>query len=179
MSENNTRKQGGSETSAAREDLGPFCIGLGMDIGFGGDAIVPTALTMDMIQPYCPALSGDPQIIRGDCRNLSFLCDGVLDYIYSSHLLEDFSYGELVPLIAEWRRVLKPGGKLVANCPDQQRFLSYIAKNNQGNNLAHKEQDFSLETFKDRVLSQTGPWEHIYEMPDDGRYSWYLVMAKA
>ena len=34
-----------SETSAARPVLSQFCQGFGIDIGFGGSAIIPTALT--------------------------------------------------------------------------------------------------------------------------------------
>lgn len=168
-----------SETAAARPYLKKYCQEpLGLDIGFGGDAIVPHALTFDQPQPYTN-VGGDKQILRGDCRHLSMFCDESLDWIYSAHLLEDFTYGDLIPIIQEWRRVLKPGGLLVTNCPDQKRFKAYIALHNQGDNLAHKEPDFSLQTFRDRVLRHTGPWKVIDEMPDDGKYSWYQVLQKS
>jgi len=167
-----------SETALARPHLAKFCEGLGLDIGFGGDAIVPHAITFDMAQPYTN-VGGDKQIMRGSCDDLGMFCDESLSFIHSAHLLEDFSYDHLVRIIAEWRRVLKPGGLIVTNCPDQQRFLKYIAEHNQGNNLGHFEQDYSLQTFKERVLAHTGPWETVYEMPDDGRYSWYLTIKKA
>jgi len=166
-----------SETALARPYLAKYCVGFGLDIGFGGDAIVPHAVTFDMPQPYTN-VGSDKQILRGTCKDLGMFCDETCDWIHSAHILEDFSYSDLCQILNEWRRVLKPGGLLVTNCPDQQRFLKYIAEHNQGNNLGHLEQDFSLQTFRDRVLSHTGPWEDVYEMPDDGRYSWYLTVRK-
>lgn len=157
----------------------PYCLQpFGMDVGYGGDRIVPHAWAFDLPQPYTH-VGDDRQQLRGDCRHFPFLCDGALDWLYSAHLLEDFSYSDLVHIITEWRRVLKPGGLLVTNCPDQQRFLAHCAKTGQPGNLAHCESDFSLDNFKNRVLALTGPWEHVYEMPESGAYSWYLVVRKA
>jgi SAM-dependent methyltransferase len=166
-----------SETSAARPVLSKFCQGFGIDIGFGGSAIVPTALTFDMPKGYCPSFEGHKQIFQGDCRNLNFLCDEVFDYIYSSHLLEDFSYAELVPILKEWRRVLKKGGVLITNCPDQQKFLHHCAKTGQPLNMAHKEQDFSLENFR-KIANKVGEWKEIFVEPNAGAYSFYLVLEK-
>lgn len=142
--------------------------------------MVSHAITMDLPPNggRYTTVGGDKQILQGHCDDLSGFCDGSLDFIVQNHLLEDFSYSKLVQIITEWRRVIRPGGVLVFNNPDQQRFLSYIAKHNQGNNLAHHEQDFSLRTLKSKVLDKTGPWEIVYEMPDDGKYSFYLVVKK-
>lgn len=166
-----------SETAASRELLAPWCKGLGLDLGFGGDAVVPHALTFDMPRPYT-SVGGDPQILRGDCRDLSFLCDGVLDFCYSSHLLEDWSYSDAVAIIREWRRVLKPGGRLITNCPDQQRFLRHCALTSQPLNLAHVEETWSLDTFRRLVLEQTGPWEEEFCEPEFGAYSFLIVVRK-
>jgi hypothetical protein len=168
-----------SESAASKEAFEPFCKGLGIEMGFGGFKSVdgPLALTMDMPVPYT-SVGGDKQVLRGSAENLSGFCDETLSWINSSHLLEDWTYSDLVEILKEWRRVLVKGGYICTNCPDQQRFLSYIAKHNQGNNLAHKSADFSLQTFKERVVEPTGPWEIVYEMPDDGKYSWYLVIRK-
>lgn len=166
-----------SETAASRDVLAPFCTGLGLDLGFGGDAVVPTALTFDMRRPYT-SVGGDPQILRGDCRDLSFICDGVLDYCYSSHLIEDWYYSEAVAIVREWRRVLKVGGLLITNCPDQQRFLAHCALTSQPVNCAHKESTWSLETFRSEVIAPTGPWEEIFCVPEHGAYSWLTVHRK-
>ena len=168
-----------SETAAARSVLAPYCVGIGLDIGFGGSAITPTTITFDMPHMYCPSLEGHRQHLRGDARDLSFICDGAFDYIYSSHLIEDFTYNELVPIIREWRRILEPvAGVLILNCPDQRRFLAHCERTGQSINCNHKEQDFSLRNFCDRVLVFTGDWDIIYEDSDVPAYSWYLVARK-
>lgn len=172
-----------SETAASREVLAPFCVGLGLDLGFGGDPVLPLinpqgiCLPFDMPRPYT-RVGADPQILRGDCRDLSFICENALDYCYSSHLLEDFSYSDAQAIIREWRRVLKPGGVIVTNCPDQQRFLAHCAATSQPLNLAHLEQDWSIETFERNVLVPTGPWETVFREPVHGAYSWLLVVRK-
>lgn len=166
-----------SETSHGRPYLSHYCEGVGIDIGYGGDPIVPHAITFDMPQPYTN-LGSASQILRGDCRSLPFICDHAFDWVYSSHLIEDFYYHEQVEMLREWRRILKPGGFLVTNCPDQQQFLAHCAKTGQPGNPGHKEQDFSLQTFKDRVLAPTGPWEPVFEKPDALPYSWYLVVRR-
>lgn len=167
-----------SEADVARSILGPFCQGIGMDVGFGGSATTPECITFDQVKPYT-CVGSNRQIIRGDCRRFPFLCDGGLDFLISHHLLEDFSYPDLVKIISEWRRCLKMGGLLITNCPDQQRFLSHCARTSQPTNLAHVEQDFSLDNFKNKVLSQTGPWEPVFEQPEAGPYSWYSVVRKS
>ena len=74
-----------SETAAARSVLAPYCTGIGLDMGFGGTAITPTAICFDMEAMYCPSLEGHRQHLRGDARHLPFICEEPLTYIYSSH----------------------------------------------------------------------------------------------
>jgi predicted SAM-dependent methyltransferase len=148
-----------------------------MDVGYGGNKIVPTAWAFDMPQPYTK-VGDDRQQLRGDCREFPFLSDNALDYIYSSHVLEDFRYDDLITIIREWKRVLKPGGLMVTNCPDQQRFLAHCAATGQSINDNHKEVDFSLQNFKWRVIGNTGDWETVFEQDPFQEYSWLLVLRK-
>jgi SAM-dependent methyltransferase len=167
-----------SETAAARPILAPFVKGpLVLDMGFGGDLIVPEALGFDMPNPYTK-VSGEKQTFKGDCGDLSFFCDESVDTIASSHLLEDFSYKRLVRILTEWRRVLKVGGVLITNCPDQPTYDKYCNDFGHPRNLAHLEPDFSLNKFKEKVLKPTGPWEVIFQQPVALPYSWYLVVKK-
>lgn len=165
-----------SETDTCREILKEFCEGFGLDMGFGGSAIVPTAITFDMPQAYTN-VGGDKQIMQGDARSLSMFCDDSLDYIFSSHLLEDMTYGELALVLTEWRRVIKPNGLLITNCPDQQKFLAHCERTGQGLNLAHKETDFSLKKFME-VLMFVGSWQMVKTVSEHGPYSWLLVVRK-
>lgn len=57
----------------------------------------------------------------GDASDLSQFEDESVDSIYASHVLEHFHYGlnnELSRTLAEWYRVLKPGGQLMISVPD-------------------------------------------------------------
>lgn len=157
--------------------MAPWCIGMGLDIGFGGSAIVPHAITFDMPNSYT-SVGSDKQILRGDCRSLSMFCDEALAWIFSAHILEDFYWGELPIIVNEWKRVLRPGGLLLTNCPDQQRFVDHCRVTGQGLNLAHKEPDFGLRTWNRNVVAKTGPWETVYEKDNHGPYSWLQTLKK-
>jgi len=50
--------------------------------------------------------------------NLSFLQDGSVDLIYNCHVLEHFKRREVARVLAEWYRVLAPGGRLRISVPD-------------------------------------------------------------
>lgn len=167
-----------SETAAARSVLAPYCTGIGIDIGFGGSAITPTAITFDMSSMYCPSFEGHRQHLQGDATRMPFICNGAFDYVYSSHLIEDFYYDELISLIGEWRRILAPSGVLILNCPDQKKFLDHCERTGQSINANHKEMTFSCQRFIDRVLVLTGGWDIVYKDPSVPPYSWYLVARK-
>src|SRR5215475_12871263 len=101
----------GSETSAAADILAPYCEGMGLDLGFGGLPIKDSAITVDLKPPYDWLKS--PQHLTGDARRLYWFQDGVLDYVYSSHLLEDFPPRDTLGIVREWLRVLKVEGRLI------------------------------------------------------------------
>lgn len=44
----------------------------------------------------------------------------------SIHVLEHFYLWEAIPLLKEWKRVLKPGGKLVVEVPCMDKVFSHI-----------------------------------------------------
>lgn len=56
------------------------------------------------------------------------LPDGSAEIIRASHCLEHFSHRDIGAVIAEWVRVLKPGGKLMLAVPDFERIARrYLA----------------------------------------------------
>lgn len=163
-----------SETSKCRARLIRFCAGNGLDLGFGGDPISSSAVRVDLPNPY--AATGDaPVQLGGDCRYLRWFQDGVLDYVYSSHLLEDFEDTKAV--LAEWLRVLKPGGYLILFCPDEQIYRAHCRDTGQRYNENHKHAEFSLAKIKD-LLAGLGQREFIHEAPLVDQYSWELVVKK-
>lgn len=166
-----------SETSRHRELLAPYCQGYGLDIGFGGDAILPSAIRADLPVPYADTGAQTVQL-GGDCRRLPWFRDDVLDYVYSSHVLEDFAEEETVPVLAEWARVVKPGGNLVLLLPDQQRYLAYCEENGEDPNAHHSIEHFSLEYVR-AAAARVGGLEVAREHPGIDEYSFAIVLRKA
>jgi len=169
-----SRKGSPSETSRCRRRLTPFCKGYGVDLGFGGDAIAAHAIRVDMPVPYTH-LGEQPVQLGGDAVNLYWFRDEVLDFVYSSHLLEDFEDTKAV--LREWLRVLKPGGRLILFCPDEQAYQAHCDRTGQPHNEGHKHADFSL-AFVKAILASIGNIEIIHECPLIDIYSWELVCVK-
>ncbi len=65
--------------------------------------------------------------IESDLRNLPF-ADDFADLIISVHVLEHFYRWEADEVVSEWRRVLKPGGKIIFELPCMDKILTYIAE---------------------------------------------------
>lgn len=163
-----------SETSKCRGRLARFCGGDGVDLGFGGDPISETAVRIDLPAQYASVGAHAAQL-RGDAAQLCWFQDGALDYVFSSHLLEDFQDTKAV--LCEWLRVLKPGGRLVLFCPDEQRFRTHCAHTGQPYNPAHKHAHFSLDFVKG-LLAELGGTSVVHENPNVDIYSWELVVCK-
>lgn len=165
---------GVSETSKCRERLSLYCRGNGLDLGFGGDPITLSAIRMDFPSPYAN-VGPYPVQLAGTAENLIWFKDNVLDYIYSSHLLEDFYNTEAV--LREWLRVLKPGGLLIIYCPDEQRFRKHCKDTGQPYNPAHVHDFFSLGYVK-QILSEINQTKVVHEKDFVDIYSWELVCEK-
>jgi predicted SAM-dependent methyltransferase len=56
-------------------------------------------------------------------NDLRPFANDAVDLVYVSHCLEHFSHREVPAVIAEWRRVLKPGGVLRLGVPDFDALL--------------------------------------------------------
>lgn len=168
------------ETDTARERLERFCRGTGLDVGFGGSAIVPTAICLDREEGNGGrAVNPDssPTHIVGEADNLRWFRDGVLDYVFSSHCLEDF--WDIKKVLCEWLRVIKPGGYLVLFLPDEQVYRSVTPDNIR--NQAHKHENFGLDFVK-KALFDLGYGEsdiahQLWPVPNN-YYSFDLVVQK-
>jgi predicted SAM-dependent methyltransferase len=140
------------EVSKWRSLILPFAIGNGIDIGYGGYALSPTTINMDLPGKYSHGT--DPQHLTGDGRKLEWFRDNTLDYVFSSHVLEDFSTEEKKTVLAEWWRVVKaPMGYLILLLPDEKRYREYCASQLQGHNPRHKDMDFGLKKCLELVIT--------------------------
>lgn len=53
----------------------------------------------------------------GDCRDMRRLFkDGTFDTVYSCHVLEHIEWWQVEGTVAEWARIVKPGGWLEVHC---------------------------------------------------------------
>ncbi len=60
---------------------------------------------------------------KTDVRDLHMFEDNSVDKIYSSHTLEYFNREEVVSVLEEWKRVLKPGGVLLLAVPNFESIV--------------------------------------------------------
>lgn len=163
-----------SETSKCRTSLSPFCIGDGLDIGFGGDPIVPHAICIDLPGAYAKYLE-HPQHLHGDATSLDWFRDDSLDFVYSSHVLEDFA--DTRNVLDEWLRVLKPGGHLVLYLPDEQTYRAHCRREGKPSNPHHIHTHFSL-AHVNQCLIHRNDIEVLHERFPVGVYSFELVLRK-
>lgn len=163
-----------SETSKCRARLAPFCAGYGVDLGFGGDPIADHAIRVDFPQPYTFVGRQSVQL-GGDCTQLKWFRDESLDFVFSSHVLEDFEDTRAV--LREWWRVLRPGGRLIIFCPDEQVYRQHCQRTGQRYNEHHVHADFSL-AFVKAALRDVGPHHVLHENPLVDIYSWEIVAEK-
>jgi len=149
-----------------------------MDIGFGGDPIVDEAMCLDRYPGHPGRHCGEvckPTHLVGDAANLLWFRDGVLDYVFSSHVLEDFD--DTAAVLVEWCRVLRPGGMLVLFLPDQKTYAKFCEDAGQQSNQAHKHAEFSLEWVRQRLPSNMEVVHAAFPV-DYNPYSFEFVAQK-
>lgn len=132
-----------TETSKYRHLTQKYCQGCGVDIASHGDPVVPWAMNFELPEKdYAFYNSGQkpcgPIQLSGRAEHLPFNDDS-LDFVYCSHLLEDFS--DWLPVLKEWVRVLKPGGRLVVLLPDKTRWRQACAAGQPPNDFHRHETD--------------------------------------
>lgn len=101
-----------AETSKARPrreregffDL--YCKGHGLDIGHGGDLLLPTMDGFDLED--------------GDAQDLASVADASYDFAYSSHTLEHMP--DPAAALRAWFRAVRPGGYLLLYVPDRDLY---------------------------------------------------------
>lgn len=133
-----------SETSKVRKLVLPYCIGKGCDVGFGGDKIkLDNCDGIDFPSPYTKVGKAKVDIGCDVINNEIPVPDNTYDYVYTSHLIEDFV--DTKNGLEKFIRILKNGGNLVLVFPDQMKYETYCTKNKVALNPYHIHKDMGLE----------------------------------
>lgn len=92
-----------------------YFVGRGLDVGAGSDPLSGYA-------ELFPRITGmvDWDWEQGDAQQLAGVPDDSFDFVHSSHCLEHLS--DPAEGLANWLRVLKPGGHLVVTIPDEDLY---------------------------------------------------------
>lgn len=90
-----------------------------------GDMPLPGYINVDVAVER----AGKQPDVCADVRDLSVFPDGYADEIMAIHVIEHFYRWEVVDLLKEWVRVLKPGGRLVLECPNLLAACEALLKN--------------------------------------------------
>ena len=85
-----------------------------VNVGCGHD-IRKNAINVDLYD--------DRADVKADAKNLSMFADGSVDVVIASQILEHFTFEEGKAALAEWFRVLRPGGELVVAVPDMDAVV--------------------------------------------------------
>jgi SAM-dependent methyltransferase len=101
----------GQQWAAAAGDTAqrPLRLNLGC-----GDKILPGYVNVDVVE----ARAGMKPDVICDLHDLTPFADNSADEILSVHVIEHFWRWEIAAVLREWVRVLKPGAKLIAECPN-------------------------------------------------------------
>lgn len=86
----------------------------------------------------------------GTMTDMSAIDDAFVDAIFSSHNIEHLYVHQVPDALAEFKRVLKPGGILVITCPDLQEVAKLIAE------------DKLNESLYDSALGPITPLDIVY-----------------
>lgn len=153
-----------------------YCVGTGLDIGCGERKIVKEATGIDFVNQY--GIKGHP-FTQADFHGgwedyFDIKKPSDLDYIFSSHLIEDFD--NAYDILDRWVEPIKLGGHIILYLPIEHRFKAHCQETGQLYNPHHKQhwtgyQDFLQKMTDDKlnfIEGQDGP----------GIYSFYVVLQK-
>ena len=79
-----------------------------------GDKILPGFINVDLVNER----AGNKPDIICDVSKLDIFTNDYADEILAVHVVEHFWRWEVVNILKEWLRVLKPGGKLILELPN-------------------------------------------------------------
>lgn len=101
----------GRQWAAALGDTAPRTLRLNLGCG---DKILPGYVNVDVVE----SRAGMKPDVICDLHDLVPFGDASADEILSVHVVEHFWRWEIRDVLREWMRVLKPGGRMIVECPN-------------------------------------------------------------
>lgn len=99
-----------------------------------------------------------PPILWHDCCKGIPLGDRSVDYVYCSHFLEHLYRHEVVQLLKECARVLKPGGMIRVVVPDLDRLIEMYLRKDPKAFPAFPDPDNITPTYADLFMAHIFPY---------------------
>ncbi len=165
------------EAGPIRKAIAEYVQGKGVDIGCGMEKICSNAIGLDHEFEYNnykkPRTAADvfgpwePYIRRTE--------DDSLDFVFSSHLLEDYDRADRALL--EWVRVVKPNGYVVLFLPRDKAYVQWCLMHGATPNTNHAQKWNTWEDFLAWLPPQVYTKVGVKGL-DVEPYSFLIVMQK-
>ncbi|HWY61438.1 MAG TPA: class I SAM-dependent methyltransferase [Rhizomicrobium sp.] len=133
-----------------------YFVGDGIDIGGGED---PLGLYRELFPAISSVRNWD--LPDGDAQAMAGVPDNSFDFVHSSHCLEHLN--DPLAGLANWLRILKPGGHLIVVVPDEDLYEQgrFPSAHNFGHKYSftiHKAKSWSKQSISlTSLLAQLGP----------------------
>ena len=102
------------------------------------------------------------RVVKHDVEDLSDFADNSVSEILAYDIIEHFSIEKIHPIIAEWSRVLHPGGILVIQTPDIEEIFNEFYKKAKSGNITWARLSAIIhgknEPFQVHYVSLSFPW---------------------
>ena len=158
----------GYESRKCRYRVVKYLRGYGLDLGCGNEKISPYAIGIDIC-----GTAADLKLDLSNPKSLDLFSTESVDYIFSSHLLEDMF--DTVNTLKAWWRLIRNDGYLILYLPHKDLYPNI---GQQGANPSHKYDFFPEEILS--IIREFGVFDVIeckrYDEKDE--YSFEIVLQK-
>lgn len=127
---------------AAPTPVAPEAPAIRLNLGCG-DKILPGYVNVDVVE----ARAGKSPDVICDLRDLSVFPDDHADEVMAVHVVEHFWRWEVEDILREWVRVLKPGGRMVLECPNLKSACEAFLADPEGASRPDKAGQRSMWVF--------------------------------
>ena len=164
----------GYESDKIAAHVVQYTRGIGLDLGCGTRPVWPHCIGVDDSKTFGGQTAA---VIQSNIAHLPMFAKNSLDFVFSSHALEDFEESEVEGVLAEWARVLKVGGYLVLYVPSANL---YPLCGTEGANPRHQWNIYP-GSLKTKLKSATNcGWDQVEdeERGQSNEYSLFEVYQK-